>query len=338
MKANFCTLFNSAYLSRGLVLYHSLLKCCPDFHLYVFAFDDKCRDHLRALALPHMTVISLQEFEDKDLLRVKPTRTAGEYCWTCTSSTILYCIRKFNLDHCTYIDADMYFYSDPRVLLEEMGNDSVLITEHRYSPEYEQGGTAGKYCVQFITFKNNSIGMEVLEWWRNACIDWCYARHEDGKFGDQKYLEDWTTRYKGVHELQHLGGGIAPWNVQQYEFEGSGLRVQGKVKGSGKMFDAVFYHFHALKFYDEGIVSLSDEGYEISDGVIDLFYKPYVKELISYDPHVTAGPSPFGDSVIGNVVKHYVKGVKSSKKNLLGKGLAERLRNRYFYKIDDLLK
>ena len=94
-KLNFCTLFNSTYLSRGLVMYDSLLKNCDDFHLYVFAFDDKTNEYLRSQELKNVTVISLSEFEDPDLLRVKPTRTAGEYCWTSTSSTILYCINNF---------------------------------------------------------------------------------------------------------------------------------------------------------------------------------------------------------------------------------------------------
>src|SRR4051812_18081280 len=89
MKLNFCTLFNSSYLSRGVVMYESLQKYCSDFHLYVFAFDEVSCNYLRSKNFPSMTVISLREFEDAELLRVKPTRSAGEYCWTCTSSTIL---------------------------------------------------------------------------------------------------------------------------------------------------------------------------------------------------------------------------------------------------------
>lgn len=348
MKMNFCTLFNSAFLSRGLALYHSLEKCSPDFHLYVFAFDDDCYHYLKACAFKNMTVVSLKEFEGPELLRVKPTRTRAEYCWTCASSTIWYSIQQYGLDHCTYIDADMYFYSDPQVLVDEMGDASVLITEHRYSKAYEQSATAGKYCVQFVTFKNDKNGMEALKWWKDVCIEWCYARHEDGKFGDQKYLDDWTTRFKGVHVLQHLGGGVAPWNVQQYQVQGTRNEVRCTMKNTGEKFQPVFYHFHSLRFYDEGIVSLSDEGYDISNEVIDLFYRPYVNELVkageevrssgaAFDPHATSGPSPFGDSEIANVFRHYMAAIKSSKRNILGKGLAERLRHRYFFKIKDLL-
>ncbi len=224
---NFVTLFNSGYLTRGLVLYQSLEKQCSSFHLYIVAFDTATFEYFKTNPQKYLTVISLEQFEDDELKRVKPTRSVAEYCWTCTASTILYCITNFKLSNCTYIDADMSFYSDPKVLVDEMGNDSVLITEHRYTAKYDQSITSGKYCVQFVTFKNTEDGMTVLNWWRNACIDWCYNRVEDGKFGDQKYLDSWTTKFKGVHELNHLGGGIAPWNVQQYNFSKKNDKIIG---------------------------------------------------------------------------------------------------------------
>ncbi|WP_242691763.1 glycosyl transferase [Desertivirga arenae] len=274
----FCTLFNSAYLSRGLALYQSLIDHCPKVHLFIFAFDEECYLFLKALELKKATIISLGEFEDEQLLTVKSSRTAGEYCWTCTPTTILFCLQKYNLDHCTYLDADLLFFKDPRVLLDEMGENSVLITEHRFSPEHDQSAN-GKYCVQFVCFKNDTNGLKVLNWWRNACIDWCYNRVENGKFGDQKYLDCWTIDFEGVHELQHLGGGVAPWNVQQYEFNNKEQAIQGVELKTGKTFELVFYHFHDFKYVLNNTVRLTAEHYFLPESAVSLIYRPYLKYL-----------------------------------------------------------
>ncbi len=346
MKLNFCTLFNSFYLTRGIAMYQSLLNTCDDFHLYVFAFDDKTKHYLDTQQLKNVTVISLKEFEDEDLLRVKPTRTAGEYCWTSTSSTILYCITHFNLSHCTYIDADLIFYSNPKVLYDELGDDSVLITSHRYTPEYDNSIESGKYCVQFVTFKNDTNGMRVLNWWRNACIEWCYNRVEDGKFGDQKYLDDWQTRFQGVKEMQHLGGGIAPWNVQQYTILQSNNKLFGTEISSGKQFDIVFFHFHALKFYEDNIVSLTGQIYAISKEVQRLLFWPYVKLLIRLSQRVAqtdtsinsngvSGQTPYPPLNFKLKLHFYLAGYKYSLFNISGKYLRHRIAHHYFYSLRD---
>ncbi|MCW3464709.1 hypothetical protein [Chitinophaga nivalis] len=298
----YCTLFDSNYLSRGLAMYESLAAVCDTFHLYVFAFDDKCLQVLRKMQLPKMTVISLAEFEDPELLRVKPGRSRAEYCWTCSSSTILYCIQTYELGHCTYIDADLYFYNNPRVLMDEMGNHAVMITEHRYTPMYDKSKLSGKYCVQYITFRNNRWGMEALQWWREACLEWCYDRHEDGKFGDQKYLDDWLTRFTNVWVMENLGGGLALWNIQQYEVFRSAGKLRCREIGTGKEFEPIFYHFHYLKYFTDHTIELGRR--LIAPAVKKLLYKPYVAALEtakrqigeidhSFDPH-GARPRPSG--------------------------------------------
>ncbi len=294
---NFCTLFDSNYLSRGITLYESLENVCDKFHLYIFAFDNRSEEILRKLNLKNATIISLKDFEDKELLSVKPSRSTAEYCWTATSSTILYVLNNFKVESCTYLDADMFFYSSPKPLFDEMKNNSIMITEHRYTPMYDKSKKSGKYCVQFVTFKNNDKGLKALKWWRERCLEWCYNRLEDGKFGDQMYLDDWTTRFEDVHVMQHLGGGLAAWNVQQYEFHKDDKKIYGKEIKTLKEFEVIFYHFHYLKFIKNSTIELGRR--LLSENVKNIFYKPYVLQLEktkeniigsdnSFDPHGAA--------------------------------------------------
>lgn len=258
----YCTLFDSNYLTRGLAMLESLTQHSQDFHLYIVAFDEIAYQVLTSISHPCTTVISMQDFQDQELLAIKPTRTRGEYCWTCTPSVILYCIETFSLPHCTYLDADLYFFSDPSILVDEMQDKSILITSHRYTPCYNQEKTSGIYCVQFMTFYADKNGMEALHWWRNQCIQWCFARFEDGKFGDQKYLDDWPKRFKGVHVLENLGGGLAPWNIQQF------VDIA-----------PIFYHFHHLNFIGEDKVDLGP--YTLPQTIIKTIYTPYIRHLLS---------------------------------------------------------
>ena len=274
----FCTLFDSAYMSRGLAMYYSLEKHCNNFQLYIFAFDDECFTYLKSFHLQYATIISLEEFEDEELLRIKPTRSKGEYCWTCTSSTILYVINNYGVDHCTYLDSDLYFFSSPQILLDEMGENSILITPHRYTKKYDQSEKTGIYCVQFVTFRNNEMGLRALTWWKNSCIEWCFNRFEDGKFGDQKYLDDWPERFEGVYVCENPGAGVAPWNMQQYTFAKNDDCIIGAEIATKKDFTLIFFHFHSLTFVSPSFFSPRPY-YKRTESVIKLVFNLYVKEI-----------------------------------------------------------
>lgn len=291
---NFCTLFDSNYLTRGLALNESLTGVCPSYHLYVIAFDNNCYEYLQKARLPNLTPILLQDFEDEKLLAIKSSRSAAEYCWTCTPSVILYCLAKFDLPACTYIDADMLFYHDPKILLDEMGDRSVLISEHRYTKEYDRAAAAnGIYCVQFMCFKNDDNGRTALLWWRDRCLEWCYARLEDGKFGDQKYLDDWPVRFEGIHVMQHHGGGLAPWNIQQYLFTCEGNELFTSYLKTGQSYPVIFFHFHGLKFYTNRMASCSGTLYEIDRNVKERVYLPYLKKLLQIESRLKEEGVPF---------------------------------------------
>ena len=281
---NFCTLFDANYLVRALAMYRSLQATGESFTLYAVCFDHPSYRILERLRLPELVAISLEEFETPALRAVKGERSAGEYCWTCTSQVIRYLLERYRLPELTYLDADLYFYQKPSLLLAELKGTgaSVLINEHRYTPTggywdalkrgfYRNPLSYGVYCVQFITFKADANGLRVLNWWQERCLEWCYARLEDGKFGDQKYLDDWTVRFPGVHVLRHLGGGVAPWNVERYQL----VADAGRLSVDGQQL--VFYHFHRLHLYRQGLYDLGF--YRLPAKVIDLLYRPYARAL-----------------------------------------------------------
>jgi len=88
-----------------------------------------------------------------------------------------------------------------------------------------------------MTFRRTPEAREVTEWWKKCCLDWCYDRVEDGKFGDQKYLDDWPERFpNAVHVLTQMEKTLAPWNVRNFARLGGGT------------LSPVFYHFQSLRF------------------------------------------------------------------------------------------
>ena len=280
-KRHYVTIFDSKYLLRGLALYTSLCLHTKNFVLHMIAFDKESYEKLKELHLKNADIISLDDFEDQELLSVKGKRTKGEYCWTSTAKSILYIFQHEGCRDCTYLDSDLYFFNDPEILISEIPEDkSVLITEHRYTPEYDQTEISGKYCVQFMFFKNNEAGQKVLNWWKDRCIEWCYAIPEDGKLGDQKYLDDWMERFEGIHELQHLGGGIAPWNIQQYSFYREQTDVRFIHKMTGIPSNVIFYHFHNIEFFRQDVVRLTSGMYQVPSTGVCIIYKDYIRKCM----------------------------------------------------------
>jgi hypothetical protein len=247
MPRTYCTLFDSTYLPRGIAMAKSLRRWEHDATLVVFCMDEPTKTVLDRLELPGVEAIALEELEAHDpaLLGVKADRTPLEYCWTATPCVAQACLdRNPALELITYLDADVYFFSDPRPLFDELGDDAVMIVPHRYTAALAHlQETSGTYNVELVSFRRDEDGLEALGWWRDRCIEWCYYRYEDGKLGDQKYLDDWTHRFRRVHVLRHVGGGLAPWNVKQYRLdERDGEVIVDDVP-------VVFYHFHGLRLF-----------------------------------------------------------------------------------------
>jgi hypothetical protein len=246
VRHEYLTLFDSRYLARGLVLQRSLADFVPTASLHVVCMDAATKRLLDRLRLPRVRTMNVEELEafDPALASVRPSRTVAEYCWTAKASACLFALETDQaLDAVTYLDADLMFYSGEGPLLDSLGSGSILLVPHRFVPRFDFRSLVGEFNAGTVTFRRGETALTALRWWRDRCLEWCYRRFEDGKYTDQKYLDDWPARFGGVRVAANPGIGLAPWNSTRYRLERSGAKVL--VDDS----PLVFYHHHSLKLY-----------------------------------------------------------------------------------------
>lgn len=264
---HFVTIFDSNFLPQGLALHASLTRYLKEsYKLWILCLDDQVFDYLTIIGLNNVVLLKLCEFESPELLLAKTTRSLREYCWTLTPFSFLFVFDSDeNVSRVTYLDADTWFMQSPAQIFSGLNavGKPVLITDHAYANEHDQTLSSGKYCVQFVTFVRGD-GEKVRKWWGEKCLEWCYARVEDGKFGDQKYLEKFPELFPDkVHVAPDLNHFMAPWNATRFSFK-----------------KAIIWHFHGLRIINLfGTCRVYFGDYYLPPEVLQGVYTPYLQDI-----------------------------------------------------------
>jgi hypothetical protein len=274
-KHQLCTYFDEKYFVRGRALYRSLKGYSDNFLLWVLCLDDATYDLLRAFGDANIRLVRLAELEawEPRLLQAQSDRSRVEYYWTCTPTWLAYVMTQQDPGvWVSYLDADLYFFNPTDEIFKEAGAASVIIHGHRYGPENEyQAAASGIYNVGLTSFRADNLGWQALRWWQSACLEACYLRPDEGLCGDQKYLDDWPERFRGVHVLQNPGAGLAPWNVENYQYK---LSEGNLIVDSCPL---IFYHFHAFQWLSLHL--MGQLGYSVPHWVRQIAYRPYARAL-----------------------------------------------------------
>lgn len=279
MPNAYLTYFDINYAVKGLAMIRSLLRQDPGSTVRVLCLDDEVLDLLAKLSIDGLIPARLSTIEagDEDLASARSNRSRVEYYWTLTPTVLLHFLEGMEPDEIlTYVDADMLFFSSTEPVFREMEGKSVLIHKHNFPPAYASFAANGEYNVGLVAFRNDREGIRVLDWWRERCNEWCYDRCENGKMGDQKYLEHFSSLSDKVAIAQNPGIGVAPWNFTGYRL-GERERIP-TVDGR----DTVFYHYHSTAYLGPGCVApCADLHYPCTTAQLRLFMIPYLEALDS---------------------------------------------------------
>ena len=282
MEFTYSTLFNIDYIDKGIALYNSIRRYNEKCRIYVLCLDNDTLRILSNIGLSNIILIPLSDLENRYdyLLKLKHQRSFAEYCWTLTPHIIEYVFDIFQEEYNTYLDSDLYFWSDPDEINIEMINYNchTLITDHRFPAKVRAISEKkhGRFCVQFNSFTNSNESRELLRIWKEDVVLDCEYNKRKQKAGDQKYLEKFPKLSDGVFIPEHIGIGVAPWNISQYLFisNNNGKIMIANQNQQGQL---IFYHFQNIKYITERIVNIGAG--RADRGLKRIIYLPYLMEI-----------------------------------------------------------
>lgn len=268
---NFCTFFDSNYINKGLSCYDSLIKYSPDSILYVLSLDEIV--YKTVFPLKNVIIITIQELENyyPFVCKAKQDRNLKEYYLTLKPLLPLFVFDKYSSDLLFYVDSDMFFWSDPEEIINIMGNNSIMASDHNLVPVYP----AGRFNAGFLGYRNDKNCRSFLEWWRDRCIEWCkWKTISPGKCGDQGYLNILydSDLFSGFISCPHPGINLGPWKIAKHTI----TENNGKLQVDGK-FNLICYHFHEFKLIDK--FRYHSTGWIHSNMVDKLLYDVYFESV-----------------------------------------------------------
>lgn len=275
---HYCTLFDGNYLSRGLALHRSLQRHAGNFVLHVLCLDAATQRALASLALPSVELIPVEALQDwsPGLREVRGGRSLPEFYFTCKPYLLQYLLeRARDVDRLSYLDSDLYFFSDAAQVERECAGSPVALSPHRFSPGNAHRRIYGEFNAGWLSVDNGVEARRFVAWWRDRCHEWCRTVVEETRFGDQKYLDRVPELFPGAKILAHPGMNVGPWNL----VPGSVARsAYGATVGGMPL---VFFHFHNVRRMYFGVYDcgLFEYGIALTPEIREAIYRPYLEEL-----------------------------------------------------------
>jgi hypothetical protein len=245
------TMTDLRFLPQSLTLHRSLVTHATRFRMTVLCMDAASHRFLGRQNLPQVGLLDLAELERADpaLAATRRRGTWTEYCWTVTPALCCHVLeRATDGAPIIWIDADVEFARDPALLVDELGDGSVLLIPHRYHRAYPTAASAAYLAAHYGRFNGGSLvfradeqGLAAARLWRERTLVWCRHRCEPGRYGNQLHLDDFPQRFSRARVLPVPGGIIGPWN-------GGRFRVRGSADGPLANAQPVLaYHFQSLR-------------------------------------------------------------------------------------------
>ncbi len=286
MKIGF-TICSNNYLGQAKILQTSFLEHNPDYKFFIGLVDllDTSIDYKNefndsVIVIEEKIIPGFDSFVEKyDIVELNTAIKPFLF---------KYLIQQYKPTYIHYLDPDIKVYGSIGVIDAELGNKSMLLTPHFYSPVPDDGLTPfenlalnhGIYNLGYLGVNaNHAEAIKCLDWWGLRTSHHGYSKVEAGFFVDQLWINLVPIFFKDVVITTHFGCNVGPWNLHERFFENKGKTVV--MDGDKK--PLLFYHFSSYSFFKPDLLSKYYNRYSFTDrpDLVGL-YNEYHQQMDDY--------------------------------------------------------
>lgn len=255
------TIVAKNYIGLAAVLERSIRDYYNDFDFYIIVADEVDKDDCNFI-LPSNCLIGREILNlSADLwneLSFKYNLT--EFCTSIKPACFLYLFERY--EKVIYLDPDILFVNTIEPVFDELSRFKMVLTPHIVTlPKVGLADTresiwlsCGIYNLGFLAASKSSATLDVITWWHERLLRWCFIDTYESLFTDQKWI-DFIPGFLTSEELlisKDLGRNFAPWNFfERCVFdEGGTLKVSLRNEDmlSNMSSDLMFIHFSAYDY------------------------------------------------------------------------------------------
>ena len=251
MKVLCFSSFTFSYLNRARVLYRTLRRYHPEWHLVALITDRPP---------PGVDIDLSQEdfdevvwFEDLDLPGGTSWLFGHDIVEACTAVKGPYMHQVCEagiVDAIVYLDPDIALFNRLDPIVELLADHGGVLTPHLLEPEDETQAIldnevatlrTGIFNLGFVAIRTDGEGAAFARWWNDRLLSYCHDDIPRGLFVDQRWCDHVPAFYETFKILRDPGYNVASWNLSRRKLT---IDWAGEVKVNGSPLR--FWHFTKL--------------------------------------------------------------------------------------------
>lgn len=178
-----------------------------------------------------------------------------------------FCFKKLfveGYEKVMYLDPDIYVTDKLDNIWSDLDSYSIVLTPHVYNLSKNYTGAVlqeellfvGIYNLGFCAIRNNTSGIEIVEWWCKRLQDKCYADKWDSLHVDQRWMDFIPGFFPKETLISHnFGINVAVWNLHERELLIENNKYIIKDLKTEKKYPLLFFHFSGFDPFNDKVIN-----------------------------------------------------------------------------------